>query len=408
MFINLSPLIRHRNYRLLFIGQSVSFLGSMVSYVAVPYQVFKLTNSTFLVGLLGAVQLIPLGVFGLLGGSIADRIDRRRLLIASESVMCLAALLLAANACLPSPNVGAIFILVFLMQSAQAYHRPAMEAMSQKIVDPTEYAAIGALGSLRYSTGAIVGPAIGGILLSAYGVAAAYIFDVMTFLVALVSVCFISESYKAEQLAAGKSLAQDIREGLAFALTKQSLLGTYIVDIAAMTFAFPLALFPALAPRWGDEKILGWLYAAMAIGSLVVSLLSGRAGRVRSHGKMVVIAAASWGVAIVGFGLARTFIWAMIFLILAGAADMISGLYRGIIWNETIPNNMRGRLAGIEMISYMSGPLLGNFRAGTLASWTSLEFSIASGGMICVVAVFASAWALPGFWSYRKALSPQD
>jgi MFS family permease len=149
----------------------------MVSYVAVPYQIYKLTHSTFLVGLLGFVQLVPIGVFGLLGGTIADRFDRRKLLLLSEIVMSFTAFCLMANSFLPSPNVFAIFVLVFIMQSANAYHRPAMEAMSQKIVQPGEYAAIGALGSLRYSFGAIAGPALGGILLSKYGVGVAYAFD---------------------------------------------------------------------------------------------------------------------------------------------------------------------------------------------------------------------------------------
>lgn len=404
MLINLRPLRAYRDYRLLFIGQSVSFLGSMVSYVAVPYQVFKITQSTFIVGLLGIVQLGPVLVFGLLGGSIADRMDRRRLLILSELVMCMTAALLAVNASLPEPHVTAIFILVFIMQAANAYHRPAMEAMSQKMVQPEDYAAIGALGSFRHSFGAIFGPALGGWILSRYSSAGAYVFDFVTFFVALICVSLLSKSYKIVSGLEKKSILQDIREGLSFALKTPSLMGTYLIDMVAMTFAFPLALFPALAPRWGDSKILGWLYSGMAIGSLMTTLLSGRANRVRSHGKMVIFAAALWGVAIAAFGWASTFFWTMAFLILAGASDMVSALYRGIIWNETIPNQMRGRLAGIEMMSYMSGPLLGNFRAGTLASWSSLEFSIVSGGLVCVAAVFLTALFLPRFWNYRAPL----
>lgn len=400
MLINLKPLLRYRDYRFLFFGQTVSFLGSMVSYVAIPYQVYELTQSTFLVGLLGMVQLGPVLVFGLLGGSTADRLDRRKLLIVSEIIMCVAALLLALNAWIGQPNVIAIFILTFLMQSANAYHRPAMEAMTQKMVEISDYAAVGALGSLRHSTGAIIGPALGGWILSAYGSFGAYVFDFITFFFALGAVWMISGSYRADKKDQVQGTAKDIREGLQFALNNQTLLGTYLVDIVAMTFAFPLALFPALAPQWGDSKVLGWLYAGMAIGSLAITLLSGRADRILSRGKMITFAAAVWGLAIVGFGFSSTFFWAMAFLILAGAADMVSGLYRGITWNEIIPNQMRGRLAGIEMISYMSGPLLGNFRAGTLASWTGLQFAIVSGGFICTVGVFVCAYFLPRFWNY--------
>jgi MFS family permease len=398
--INVKPLLKYRDYRLLFLGQTVSFLGSMVNYVAVPYQIYEITKSTFLVGLIGIAQLGPVLFFGLLGGSVADRLDRRRLLIVSELVMSVCALLLAINAFMAHPNVWAIFVLIFIMQSANAYHRPAMEAMSQKIVDSFDYAAIGALGSFRYSFGAIVGPAFAGWLISAYGSVGAYLFDLITFVIALGSLVMISRSYQADQ-ADKKSVVDDIREGLQFAWKTQSLMGTYIVDIVAMTFAFPLALFPALAPQWGDSKILGWLFSAMAIGGLLMTLFSGSAEKIKSHGKMVVIAAAAWALAIVGFGFSHSFVWAMIFLGLAGAADMISGLYRGIIWNQTVPNNMRGRLAGIEMISYMTGPLLGNFRAGTLASFTSLSFAIVSGGMICLIAVIVCAFMLPDFWKYK-------
>lgn len=347
-------------------------------------------------------QLLPVLVFGLLGGSTADRIDRRRLLFYAEIIMCLGALGLLVNALLSTPSVVAIFVFTLLMQSANAYHRPSMEAMAQKMVDVEDYAAIGALGSLRYSMGAILGPITGGWILAEWGAVGAYAVDVLSFFIALVSVTMISQSYQSDQKSTNTPW-QDIRDGMQFAIQNPALLGTYIVDIVAMTFAFPVALFPAMAPQWGDSKVLGWLYGGMAIGSLIITLFSGRASQVQHRGRMVVLAAAAWGLAIIGFGATQQFMVAMVFLILAGATDMVSGLYRGVIWNEVIPNHMRGRLAGIEMISYMTGPLLGNFRAGTMAAWVGTSTAITSGGIICFLGVVICGFFLRPFWNYRPA-----
>jgi MFS family permease len=187
-----------------------------------------------------------------------------------------------------------------------------------------------------------------------------------------------------------------------FALSKPELIGTYLIDIAAMLFAFPVALFPALSLQWGDARMTGVLFSSMAIGSLLATLLSGWSSRIRRHGRVVVIAAAGWGLFVLGAGLAPTPLLVVLCLVAAGGADMISGLFRGIIWNHAVPNAMRGRLAGIAMISYMSGPLLGNARAGWVASVSSVPFSMWTGGLACMVAVVATSLAFPKFWDYRS------
>jgi MFS family permease len=400
MFLDVGPLRRHRDFRLLYFGQMVSFLGSMVSYVAVPYQVHAITRSSMLVGLLGIVQLVPVLGFGLFGGAVADRLDRRKLLLASEAIMSLSALALAGNTLLPRPSVVAVFALAFVMQSANAFHRPAMEALNQKLVPTEDLPSVSALLSLRGGFGAVVGPALGGWLLTRGGLSLAYGFDLATFLVALACVFQIRTLPPA-----GPSAApgwQDIAEGLRYARGRPELIGTYVIDIAAMTFAFPLALYPAMAEAWGGEAALGPLYAGMAAGALVISLFSGWTARVRRHGAAVVLAAALWGVFVAGFGLARGLPAAFVMLALAGAADAVSGIFRMTIWNQTIPNELRGRLAGVEMISYLSGPLLGNARAGAIASITSNEFSVLSGGVICVAAVAVCALMLPAFWRYKS------
>lgn len=400
MLINIAPLKENRDFRLLYIGQIVSFMGSMVSYVAVPYQVFELTKDNAIVGLIGVVQFVPVVIFGLLGGTYADRINRRKLIIISELLMCLTTLGLALNASAEKPSLLVTFAMVALAQAVLGFHRPAMEAMTQALVDKKHYAAIGALGAFRYSFGAIVGPALGGVIIAAAGVKAAYFIDVGTFFAALV--CLVLMNKGPNPTPSEKSPWADTKQGLKFALSKPELIGTYVIDIVAMIFAFPVALYPAMSENWGGAKAAGILFSAMAAGSLIMTLLSGWTSKIKHHGRGVVFAAALWAVFIIAVGFANNLWLAFACLALAGAADMLSGLFRGIIWNESVPNTMRGRLSGIEMISYMTGPLLGNARAGLLAAKTSVSISLYSGGAVCLLAVAITACFLPRFWKYQS------
>ncbi|MBS0422712.1 MAG: MFS transporter [Proteobacteria bacterium] len=400
MLIDIGPLKRHRDFRLLFIGQLISFLGSMVSYMAVPYQVYQLTRSNAWVGALGLAQLAPVLLFGLLGGAYADRINRRRLMLTSEAAMAVVVALLLLNSLLPHPSLAAIFVLVALLQAISAFHTPAMEAVTQKLVDPSEYAAAGALSGFRGSAGAIAGPLLGGVLIAAFGLTGAYLFDVVSFGGAMTCVALMRRTPDPEVQA--HSPLTDAKLGVRFALSKPELVGTYLIDIAAMLFAFPVALFPALSLQWGDARMTGVLFSSMAIGSLIAMLLSGWSSRIQRQGRVVVIAAAGWGLFVLGAGLAPTPFLVVLCLVMAGGADMISGLFRGIIWNHAVPNTLRGRLAGIAMISYMSGPLLGNTRAGWVASLSSVRFSLWTGGVTCMIAVIATSLALPKFWNYRS------
>jgi MFS family permease len=401
MLIDLGPLKRHRDFRLLFIGQLISFLGSMVSYMAVPYQVYQLTRSNASVGALGIAQLVPILLFGLLGGAYADRINRRLLILSCESAMAAVVALLLLNSLAPHPSLVAIFVLAALLQAVAAFHTPAMEAVTQKLVDPSEYAAAGALSGFRGSAGAIAGPLLGGVLIAAFGLTGAYLFDFLSFAGAVVCVALMRRTPGPE--VQPHSPLHDAAIGVRFALSKPELIGTYLIDIAAMLFAFPAALFPALSLQWGDARMTGVLFSSMAIGSLVATLLSGWSSRIERQGRVVVIAAAVWGLFVLGAGLAPTPALVVLCLVVAGGADMISGLFRGIIWNHAVPNSMRGRLAGIAMISYMSGPLLGNARAGWVASVSTVPFSLWSGGLACMVAVIATSLAFPRFWAYRSA-----
>jgi MFS family permease len=398
MFIDLSPLKKYPDFRNLFLGQFISFFGSMISYVAVPYQVYQLTKDNWYVGALGIVQLVPVLIFGIVGGTIADRLNRRRLIINSEIIMCLTVSGLLINSMLPAPSVHLIFVLVAILQSVLGFHRPAMEAMTQKIVSADDYASIGALGSFRYSVSAIAGPSIAGLIIAQFGISAAYFLDVLTFLVALF---FLSRiKYDVTPEPSEKNPVELAKEGLKFSVSKPELVGTYVIDIVAMVFAFPVALFPALSESFGGAKSAGILFSSMAVGALVVTLFSGWAGKIKAHGKMVVICASLWALCVFAVGFADSLWLCFIGLAMAGAADTVSALYRQVIWNNTVPNEMRGRLSGIEMISYMSGPLLGNARAGWVASKYNVAISLWSGGLICFVAVILTAFFLPRFWKY--------
>ena len=400
MILSIAPLRKHRDYRLLYTGQLVSMFGSMITYVAVPMQVFELTRSSFAVGMLGVVQLIPLLLFALWGGAVADAMDRRRLLVVSEFLMAAGSAALVVNSFLASPSVVLIFVVSAAMSAVNGFHRPALDAMTPRLVDREDLTAVSALNMIRFNSSAIAGPALGGICIATLGYSATYLIDVLTFVVSLVALAAIRSMPPASD--AGPVGIQSIVEGLNYARSRPELIGTYVVDMVAMTFAMPMALFPAMSVNWEGAAAAGSLYSAMSVGSLLTALLSGWTSKIDRHGAAVVIAAALWGFSIVGFGFSHSLVVAFVCLAAAGAADTVSGLFRGTIWNETIPGDLRGRLAGVEMISYLSGPLLGNARAGWVASVTSNTMSVVSGGITCVAGVLLCVPLLPAFWTYRK------
>jgi len=369
----------------------------------VPWQVYELTRSNAQVGLLGLAQLIPVLVCGLLGGAVADRADRKNLLLGSEALMALCLAGLLANALSASPSVPTIYLLVAVLQGASGFHRPALEALTQKLARPDEYAAVAALSSVRGTVGMVAGPMLAGLMLARWGAVGAYLFDFCTFLAAMAFIACIPRAAIGAPVEVGTRphLLAELAEGLRFARTRPELMGTYLVDIVAMAFAFPVALFPAMAAAVGRTESVGWLLSAMSVGALAIGLFSGWTGRVQRHGRAVVIAAAVWALGIVALGFAPSLPLALLSLAVAGAADMVSGVFRGTIWNETIPNELRGRLAGIEMISYLTGPLIGNARAGFMAEAWGVPFSVWGGGLVCLLGVIATGLLLPRFWAYR-------
>jgi MFS family permease len=404
MRMDVTPLRTSRDFRIIFASGLVTYLGSMITYFALPFQVAELTGSFVAVGLIGLAELVPLIVFGLYGGALADSVDRKVMVIATEFASGALVALLLINSLLPTTQLWVLYAVAMMLAAVDGLQRPSLDAMIPRVVAHDQLAAASALVSLRWQLGSIVGPAIGGLLLSAGGAVAAYGVDVMTFAVSILLLMRL-HSIRAAADAERASL-RHIAEGMRYAWSRKDLLGTYAVDLIAMVFAFPYALFPFLAEDLGGAWTLGLLYSAGAVGSLVVTLTSGWTASVHRHGRAIVLAAAVWGLGIALVGVSQNLWWVLLFLAVAGGADMVSGIFRSVMWNQTIPDDVRGRMAGIELLSYSIGPLLGQLRSSTAASLTSLRMSFVSGGVLCIVGVGIAAIALPTLWKYDDRTSP--
>ncbi len=396
--IDTGPLRRHVDFRLLFAGQGISFLGSMVTYVALPYQAYQLSGSSLVVGLLGIAELCPLLVTAFLGGALADARDRRRMLLLTELSLAGASAVLLANALLPDPQLWLLFVASAVMAGLDGLQRPSLEALTPRLVDRDEIPAASAISSFRMTIGMIAGPALGGLLIAGFGLPLTYGFDVLTFLISLSLLRRMRAAPPASEQASVS--LRSIAEGIRYAGSRKVLLGTYTVDMVAMFFGMPMALFPAFAGEFGGAGVLGLMYAAPSVGSMLATLTSGWTGHVHRQGAAICFAAAGWGIAVAAAGLAPNLALALLGLTAAGAADMISGIFRSTVWNQTIPDELRGRLAGIEQVSYSTGPLLGNVESGVVASLAGVRASIVSGGILCVAGVVVAAIALPTFWRY--------
>ena len=396
--IDFGPLRRHRDFRLLFVGMGVSNFGSMITYVALPYQVFQLTGSSLAVGLMSLAELGPLLVTSFVGGALADAFDRRRLVQLAELMLAVCAGVLALNSWLWDPRVWILFVVGAAMAGLDGIQRPPLDALIPRLVDRDDLIAASALDSFRANLGWVAGPAVAGVLIAVLGLPLTYLIDVATFGVSLVALGLM-RAVPAPPGADHPSL-RGIVESFRYAMGRPELVGTYGVDMIAMFFGIPIALFPAFAEEFGGAGALGLLYAAPSVGALLATATSGWTGRIHRHGLAVCWAAAGWGVAITALGFAPNLALALLALTLAGAADMVSGIFRTTIWNTTIPDHLRGRLAGIEQVSYSSGPLLGNLESGVVAAFAGVRASIVSGGVLCVAGVAVAALALPAFRRY--------
>lgn len=404
--IDLGPLRRSRQFRLLFGSGLVTSIGSMMTFVAVPFQIASLTDSYVAVGLVGVAELIPLVAFALYGGSLADRLDKRRIVIWTEVAACVLSITLAINAAIPHPSIAVIFAVAVLFAAVDGLQRPSLDALLPRVVPHDDLSAAGALNSLKGNVSAIAGPALAGLVLALWGPAAAYGIDAATFVVSLLMLARLSPIPAVTAHDVAQSGVRHIVSGMTYAWSRKDLLGTYAIDLAAMTFAFPFALFPFVAQEYEAPWALGFLYAAGFVGGMAFTLTSGWAPRIRHQGRAIAFAAASWGGAVALVAFAPSIWWVLGLLAVAGYFDMLSGHFRMLIWNQSIPDDVRGRMAGIEMLSYSIGPMLGQVRSTTAAQLTSLRMSFLTGGIACVVSVGALCVAMPSLWRYDAETNP--
>ena len=399
-FLDVSIFKRNRSFGLLYCGQFISFLGTMITMVALPFQVFEATHSTLMVGMLSLAQLLPLIVTALIGGVLADRHARRPLLLISEGLLAFCCILLIFSANAQHPNLIFIFAIASFMSAVTGLHRPAFEGAIQQLVKEEDYKVVAALRAFEFSFCMIVGPAIAGLIIAKFGVPITYGVDFLTFICSIIFLIILGAIPK-PQMTEKHSVLKALKEGVLFAFKREVLLGSYCVDFTAMVFAMPNALFPAIALSMGGVKTVGLLYAAPAVGSLVLSIWSGWTENIKHEGQAIAVSAVCWGAAIMGFGLSHSLIWSLFFLALAGAFDACSGIFRSSLWNRTIPQDFRGRLAGIEMLSYLSGPKLGDARAGIIASGFGIGPAIISGGVFCIIGVGLCCYRMRDFWNYH-------
>ena len=396
--IDLTPLKKYRDFRLLWSAGLFSYFGSMITFVALPFQVKELTNSYWAVGLIGVVEIIPLIIFGLYGGVLADYVDRKKMIWLTEFGTLVATAILFLNSLRDEPSVILLFIIAAIFAALSGLKRPSQDAILPRLVNHDDLPSASALMSLRWQFGGVVGPSAGGLIIATYGAGAGYLIDCATFVISL-ALLWQVRSVPPLSKSTPPSIAA-LMEGIRYAYNRKDLLGTYVVDLAAMFLAMPMALFPFWADAIGAPYALGFFYSSITIGAVIVTLGSGWMRNYPHHGRAVVIGALGWGVAIVVAGSSDSLTVVIISLVIAGAFDQVSALFRGFIWNQSIPDELRGRLAGIEMLSYLLGPLGGQARAGGMAAMTSLRTSIVGGGLLCIGFVAVIASVMPKFRTY--------
>jgi MFS family permease len=367
--------------------------------VALLFQIYDLTGSTLAVAALSFVELVPLVTLTLLGGALADALDRRRLLLWTQVGMALTGVGLVVNAAIPNPQTWACFVLAFFSASFFCLGIGGMRSITPRLVPGGQLTAALVLESISSSFASVAGPALGGLLIGTVGLTSTYVFDLVTFVAGIASIFALPAIEPVAD--ADRPSLRSIADGFRYVLTQPVVLGFMLVDVNAMVFGMPMALFPAIAThRYGDPALVGYLYAAPYAGALVSSLASGWIPHVRRQGLAVAIAASGWGLAIAAFGFVDTLWVGLVLLAIAGGADNISAVFRATIMLSATPEAMRGRLTGIEFMQVASAPTLGNVEAGVVASLTSLRFSIVSGGLLCVVGTVLVAALFPALIRY--------
>jgi MFS family permease len=396
ILVDTTPLRQSRDFRLLFIGQLVSMLGTQLTVVAIPFQVYSLTHSSLQVGAISLAQLFPFIAGALLAGPLGDSLDRRRIMLYTAGALALTSAALAFNASVHHPSLLALYLVSSVAAAFNGFANTARMASVPGLVERHQIAAAAAMMQVTFQVGTVVGPALSGLLLGV-GLPLVFGIDAGTFVVAILAT-FLMAPIPASK---GHSLNpwESAKEGLRFLRSRQALQGVYIIDVNAMVFGMPRALFPAMAGSvfGGGTITLGFLYAAPGIGALIGAVTTGWVARLKRQGRAVIVAVVVWGAAIAVFGLVHMLWVALVMLGIAGWADVISAVLRNTILQTSIPDRFRSRMSGIQMAVVQGGPRLGDMESGAVATATSIEFSVVSGGLACIAGAVIIGLLMPHF-----------
>jgi len=390
-------------FRRLWLGQLVSLAGRQITTVAVPFQVYQLTRSPLAVGGVGLAQAISLIAASLGAGAITDRLDRRRILLVTQVGLAVCSAALALGALSGHPPLAAIYAVVAVAAAIAAVDAPTRTAIIPNLVSADRLTGALSLNIALFQTTLVAGPALGGLIIARFGLPIAYTVDVATFAAALIAVALLPPQQPVAQPHEAPLAA--IRRGLEFARHQPVILGGFAMDLAAMIFGLPRALFPVLAATTFHTGAVGvgLLYAAPGAGAVVAALSTGWISRARRLGRIIAIAIAVWGMAIIGFGFASTIAVALALLVVAGAADSVSAVCRTTIMQTIAPDDLRGRLTSVYFMVVVGGPYLGDIEAGAVATATTAQISVVSGGVLCLVGLVAASLSFPAVWHYRAS-----
>jgi MFS family permease len=406
LIADITPLRESRDFRFLFAGQLVSFLGRQLTVVAVPIQVFDITRSSLAVGLIGLADLVPLVVVSLIGGALADAFDRRKLLLLTQVLLGMISAGLALNAMFGDSQLWLVYLLSALAAGLLGIDLPTRNAVIPSLVSKSSFPAAAALSQIVMSLGLVAGPAIAGVLIHYISLSATYWSDAASFGLSFLLVLPVRPL--PPHGGGRRAGLASVREGISYLRGRRVLTGTFVIDLNAMIFGMPRALFPAFGTQifGGTAATVGLLYAAPGAGALVGALFAGWVGRIRHQGMAVFVAVAVWGAAVTGFGLSRVLVVALLLLAVAGAADVISAVFRNTILQLSIPDSVRGRLSAMHIAVVTSGPRLGDVESGTVAALTSVRVSAVSGGLVCIAGVLALLRLIPELARYKLDLGP--
>jgi MFS family permease len=404
--LDISPLRRHKHFRRLWTGQVVSGMGSQLTIVAVSYQAFRLTHSTLVVGLVGVAQLVPLIAGSLWGGTLADATDRRRVLIGTQVAMAAAVGGLALNASYPHPALWPLFVCTAASAALQGTDWPARRAALPTLVGDADLVPAVALQTSVQTLALVAGPALAGILIGTIGLGAVYTIDMATFGAALVAAALLPSLVPS---GGGTPLSiRSMAEGFRHLRGQRLLAATYLIDINAMVFGMPRAVFPALAldVYGGGARVVGFLFAAIGAGALVGSLFTGWCGRVHHQGRAIATCVVMWGATIALLGTTRVLWVGLLLLAVAGAADVISAVFRQAVQQRAVPDHLQGRLSGTFFAVVAGGPRLGDAETGLAAAIGGPQFAVWSGGLACLAGVAILLWRFPELWRDRGGGRP--